>query len=302
MRVILRVILVLNWMAGLGPRAIAPFLLCLTALGFAVSAPFLQITAYCKPPSSALHGSKVAPQNASAYDPVVLPISEPALRQALIQNSHNAVAEYQSLLRAGYQHQEKNAYDTMGKLRREQPNNPIVLDGYFMALEMTKGDINTILYNGLRQAVIPYDHWVEDDARADLQRAYRLAPKLWLTYAIDGENKFYDPGRREQALALLQKAERLAPEVPYVHWLLGDAYTNLSVSTERYGLAAEEDKKALASGVPISNAAFTLFQIYSLWLPNQAEEIKWKRKFFSLVPPDVKLNSAAKEWLDRYPG
>ncbi len=276
-----------RWMAMLGLRRATSFLPFLGALAVVCIALCLQIAARSKPSASATHGSK-ASQNTSAYDPIVLPISEAALRQALIRNSGNAVAEYQWLLRAGYQHQEKNAYDTMSRLRREQPNNPVVLDGYFMALEMTKGDINTINYHGLAAPVIPYDHWVEDAARADLQRAYRLAPDLWLTYAIDGEDKFYDSiNSREQGLKLLQKAEKLAPEVPYTHWLLGGTYLVPPVSPEKYRIAAEECKTALASRARISNAAFILFQIYSLWLPNPTEEIKWKRKFYSLVPPDV---------------
>lgn len=247
------------------------------------------------PPAS---GSKAT----RAYDPIVLPISDFSLQAGLIHNSHNAQAEYQLLRRAGYQHKEKITYETMNRLRREQPNNPVALAGYFMALRMAEGDLNSIRYNGAH-TVLTMSHWDDDEASALLQKAYRLAPKLWLTYAVDGEDKLYDPGgNKKQALALLRKAERLAPDIPYVHWLLGDAYTLTPISAEKYGLAAKECKQALASGEPISNAAFILFQIYSLWLPNQAEEIKWKRKFFSLVPPDVKLNPAAREWLDRYPG
>jgi hypothetical protein len=291
----------LKWMTTREPRRTAFSLLLLGALAVVCVALSLRGAAQPKP-SVATRGSK-ASQTFLAYDPIVLPISEAALRQALIQNSGNAVAEYQALLRAGYQHQEKNAYDTMSRLRREQPNNPVVLDGYFMALEMTKGDITTINYNGPHQPVMPYDHWVEDAARADLQRAYRLAPNLWLTYAIDGEDKFYDSiNSRKQGMNLLQKAEKLAPEVPYTHWLLGNAYTSSPVSKHKYELAAAECKQALASGARISNAAFILFQIYSLLMPDPVEEIKWKRKFYSLVPPDVKINPAAKEWLDRYPG
>jgi hypothetical protein len=297
-----------KWMAMRKPRRTALFLPFLGALAVVCVALCLQIAARSKPSASAAHGSK-ASRNTSAYDPIVLPISEAALRQALLQNSGNAVAEYQWLLRAGYQHQEKNAYDTMSRLRREQPNNPVVLDGYFMALEMTRADIRTMNYNGgLNAPVIPYDHWVEDAALADLQRAYKLAPKLWLTYAIDGEDKFCDSFgshslvSREQGLKLLQKAESLAPEVPYTHWLLGYAYICRPVSKHKYELAAAECKQALASGARISDAAFILFQIYSLLTPNPAEEIKWKRKFLSLVPPDVKINSSAKALLDRYPG
>ncbi len=299
----MRIIRALKLMATWELHSIALSLLFLGALAAVSGALFSRVAAQSKPSKSVLHGGKVPLQTAHAYDPIVLPISESALQRALIKNSQNAVAEYQSLLRAGYQHHEKTAYDTMSRLRREQPNNPIVLDGYFMALKMTQGDISTILYNGLRPPVIPYDHWVEDAARADLQRAYRLAPNLWLTYAIEGEDKFYASiNSREQGLKLLQKAENLAPEVPYTHWLLGNVYTSPPVSKHKYELAAAECRQAMASREKFSDPAFILFQIYSLWIPNQAEEIKWKRKFLSLVPPDVKLNPAAKQWLDRYPG
>jgi len=236
------------------------------------------------------------------YDPIVLPISSSVVQSSLARNSHDAQAEYQLLLRAGYQHQEKAAYEAMNRLRRQQPQNPVVLNGYFMAFRMAEGGFNSMRYNGGHQAM-SFNHWEDDEAQTVLQKAYKLAPQLWLTYAVDGEDKFYTPGGdREQGLVLLQKAETLAPSVPYTHWLLEDAYTSPPISRQKYEMAAEEGKKALASGAKISNAAFILFQIYSLFTPNQTEEIRWKRKFLSVVPPNVKINPQAKQWLDRYPG
>ena len=239
---------------------------------------------------------------AKSYDPIVLPITNSSLQDGLIHNSRDAQAEYQLLLRAGYQHHEKLAYDTMNRLRVEQPNNPIALAGYFMALRMAEGGMNSMRYNG-GCTVLTVNHWDDDDAAALLHKAYQLAPRLWITYAVEGEDKIYEPNANHKlGIALLQKAEHLAPEVPYVHWLLGDAYTLTPISPEKYQMAAIECKKALASGKPISDAAFILFQLYSLLTPNPTEEIKWKRKYLSMVPPNVKISPEARKWLDRFPG
>lgn len=239
--------------------------------------------------------------NTNQYDPIVLPISSAALQAGLIRNSKNALEEYVLLLRAGYQHQEKAACDTMSQLRGEQPNNPIVLAGYFMALRMAQGGMNSIRYNGGHQAM-PFNDRDDEEAKALLRKAYQLNSNLWLTYAIDGEDRCHDPKSRKQGIALLQKAERLAPDNPYTHWLLGDAYLYPPPDQNKYTIAAYEFKKALASGAKISSAAFTLFEVYSVWLPDRTEATKWKGKFYSLVPPNVKINPAAKQILDRYPG
>lgn len=270
-------------------------IIVLGTIMLSASLPHYANSAYAS--SSLAHGNST-----QFYDPIVLPISEPELHEGLIHNCENAEAEYQLLLRAGYQHEEQVAYDTMKQLQKEQTSNPIVLVGYFMALKMAEGGVNSMFYNGGHQVIsgTPSD---DTEAQALLEKAYQLNPKFWLTYAVDGENKFYDsPTTRGQGLALLQKAESLAPSVPYVHWLLGNAYASPPLSEYKYQIAAKECKQALASGARISNAAFILFQIYSLWMPDQAEEIHWKRKYLSLVPPDVKMNPLAKQWLDKYPG
>jgi hypothetical protein len=236
------------------------------------------------------------------YDPIVLPINGQELQEGLIHNSHNAVAEYQLLLRAGYQHQEQTAYDTMNQLCKEQPDNSIVLAGYFMSLRMAEGGVNTLLYNGGRQ-VIPTVISINNDARVRLQKAYRLEPNLWMIYTVDGEDQYFDPiGNRKHGLALLQKAEDLAPQVPYIHWLLGYVYVNPPLSNEKIQLAIQELQEALASGTKISNAAFIMFQIYSSWRPNRAKALQWKHKFLSLVPPNVKMSPFARQELDQYPG
>ncbi len=237
-----------------------------------------------------------------SYDPIVLPVGESELHDSLIHDSHDAIAEYQWLLRAGYQHQEMVAYDTMNQLCKEQPNNPIVLAGYFMSLKMAEGGVNTVLYNGGRR-VISVSITKDNEARALLQKAYRLDPKLWMIYDVDGEDQYYDPvGDRKQGLVLLQEAEELAPRVAYIHWILGYVYANPPLSDGRFQIATQELKQALASSTNISNAAFIMFQIYSSWRPDHTQAIYWKHKFLSMVPPDVKLNPFARQELDQYPG
>ena len=248
----------------------------------------------------------IADTKNQGYDPILLPITAGEVEDGLARNSHDATAEYQLLLRAGYHHQEKAAYETMKELSEKHPDNAIVLAGYFLATKMGEGGACTVIYNGAYQA-LPIDRWADDDAQAALQRAYKLSPKLWMTYAVGGADQFYGPTisnkvtSTEQGIVLLQKAETLAPNVPYVRWLMANVYTGEPVSRQKYRLAAGECEKTLSLDPKVSDAAFTLFQIYSIFAPDPTKERIWKRRYLALVPPNTKINPAAKRWLDKYP-
>lgn len=86
------------------------------------------------------------------------------------------------------------------------------------------------------------------DARASIEKALELSPKMYVAHAIIGNDYIFgEPHDFAKALAHMQEAEALAPDEAGAHLLVGDAYRaqrNLAKARNEYLRGHELDPKS----------------------------------------------------------
>ena len=225
------------------------------------------------------------------YDFAYAPISEADISTEIKNNSTDAIVLYQLIRRTASQKVLMVAFNSLNELRQADQGNAVVLAAYCLAFDIAGTDHYVAKFNPTAE---------EEEARQTaMEDAYRLAPNLWLTYAVEGRQLVNQPGSEAKAFSLLQKAVELAPDVSIVHDLLANCYLVYDSPFKSIPKALEEEKKALKLKPVISNAPFTLLWIYLYATPDEDAAIYYKKAFLNTVPPYHKLEGSTQKVLDR---
>ncbi len=220
----------------------------------------------------------------SAVDPTLVPFKKGELQQKLEANKDNVHALILLLLRAdemsssrvnpAFSRLNPKSYNTQAlqglqQMRRRYPNNMKVLSAYCFSL-----DIDT---QGMHREFSNYGEWSpekEQKVQATLKELREKAPKLWVSYAIEGYRLFYrgekTPAEQNQGIQLLAKAIELAPTVPILRSRYARVCRYASDWQQKgrddravlYGVAITQCEKALQLRPPSSEAALSLSRGY----------------------------------------
>lgn len=236
-----------------------------------------------------------AQKQPSNYDQQFVPIQPQVLKRELLHSSKDPVRMYDLIRRADRQGQTSLAYTTLHQMRLKHPNDAVVLASFCFVSQVVEGDYSGP--NAKRQGLSAAE--VSEYSNA-LLKAYRLDPKLWLTYAVEGHSLMTSLQSDLKALQLLKTAVRLAPDISYTHTLLGEAYTVYDTPYHSFALAAKEFWTAKNLSPVSAHNADLLFDIYDVRTPNPEMERKAKEYFLSTVPPNYKFTPQFKERLAKY--
>lgn len=254
---------------------------------FGTTRRFLCVIAIC------LTLLRVVPAKA-AIDSTLYPITSQRLSLALTTNAQNPVTLTMLLSRAyAKKAQRELAYQVLNRLRREQPNNAVVLAAYCMSFDMAQG----------RYSPIPdprnFSATEEAERNKALAKTYKISPRLWLPYVVEGRalHLNYRAGA-SRGFGLLLKAVTLAPNVSITHFFLGEAYSYSGTPYFSYRRAAEEFEKARSLGPTLSSASRALLTIYCVRTPNKAKALKAKKTYLASLPPGIKPDRTTQSLLD----
>lgn len=238
------------------------------------------------------------------YDPLFVPATSKSLVQAAQRNSKNADALVKLIRKSIESKQTEAVFKTLDKMRREQPNNAVVLAAYVMAHDAS-------LYQVRRRTGIIRQRTEQETQTANeaLARAKQLNPKLWLPYTIEGfQVGWSPPWDYDRGLTLLQKGVDLAPRNSFARHqfalVLSLAANNKGkwqnkVVTHRQ--AAEQCEIALKFDPKAADTAFLLFALYDIDLKDKAGATRAKRAFLKALPPKYNISKSVRERLALYP-
>ncbi len=242
----------------------------------------------------------------STVDPTLVPFKKGELQQKLEGNKDNAHALILLLLRADemstsrvnprFNQPNPNSYNLQAlrkleQMRQRYPNNMKVLSAYCFAL-----DIDT---QGTHHQFTNYEQWSsekEQKIQDVLKELRQKAPKLWVSYAIDGYRSFYRAEKtsenQDKGIKLLREAVKLAPNVPLVHQRYGYVChyaADWQKKPALYDTAVKEYQKALQLSPPSAAAALDLtMSNVAGWLPSGQPNIPQAkvaaRRFLSMLP------------------
>ena len=241
------------------------------------------------------HKPVQAQNRATTVDQAYLPIQPQALKGELLKSGHDPVELYNLVRRADHQGLADVAYDTLNKMRREQPGNAVALAGYCFAYQVAVGD-----YDNPDRKNHPFTEAEHKSYTGTLNRAYQLDPKLWLTYTVEGHTLMPSPYEDVKALRLLKTAVRLAPDVSYTHILLAEAYGVYGTPYHSFQFAAKECDIARHLKPVSTRNADILFDTYDIRMPNREKAADAKRYLLSTLPPGYKLSPEFRERLAKY--
>lgn len=233
------------------------------------------------------------------YDDGYLPISAPQLQQSLTNNSDNALGMFRTVRRAIIDNKADLAFSTLQSLRKSQPDNAIILSAYCFAMDGETGNLPLNQHKVSHLLTQPE----EADYASTFVLAYKCNPKLWMTYLVQGMALMSLRMNQDRGYLLIKRSVELGPTIPFTHEQLAGAYVLPHKPYYSLANAIVEAQKAVQLLPPDAPAAFTLFQIYSLWQPDKDKEISAKRLLLSMLPPKslALISPAARQWLDAYP-
>jgi len=155
----------------------------------------------------------LAQPQAPHSDPLFVKATAQGLVQSLRRNSQNPDAMVKLIRKSIESKQVDITFKTLTAMKREQPNNPVVLSAYAMAADASLYQVraNTgIIRQRTREE--------RESALASLALAKKLAPKLWLPYTVEGFRIGYGPPwDYDKSLPLLQKGVLLVPKNAFAH-------------------------------------------------------------------------------------
>lgn len=240
-------------------------------------------------------------------DPLFVKATAQGLVQALRRNSKNPDAMVKLIRKSIESKQVDITFKTLTAMKKEQPNNAVVLSAYAMAADASiyqvRANTGTIRQSTREE---------EESALASLERAKRLAPKLWLPYTIEAtrisSTALPSPEDRQKSLDLAQKAVNLAPKNAFARKQFAEV---LQVEADNAGVwnkkpvthrqSAKEFETALKLDPSSADTAFALFSVYDVDLKDKKGATHAKRAFLRTLPKGYNLASWAKERLALYP-
>lgn len=236
----------------------------------------------------------ISQSDASKFDQQYEPIQPQELQHKLLGAGNDSVQLYDLIRQADTQGQITLAYETLDKMKHDDPQNAVVLAAFCLASRMLAGD-----YSLPSEKHHDISASQENAYEIALAKAYKINPKLWLTYAVEG-HRLLGSFEDMKVLHLLTTAVKLAPGISYTHTLLGSAYA--IYGTPYHSFPQAEKEFLLAKNLkPISAYnADSLFDIYDLRMPNREKAKKAKQYLLSTLPPNFKINPIFQARLAKY--
>lgn len=228
-------------------------------------------------------------------------ISIPDLQRGMEKNKNNVVGMVQLLRRADEQKAGDIAFDYLKRMRLREPNNAVVQAAYCFTCEYerqeSRGD-----YRIRPRTAAEYEAF-----DVSLRRAYKLAPRMWLTYVVDANHKLYGQAyvnsqENIRSVILLQKAVRLAPRLSLPRYQLARAYTLLGVRGDRYRHeeAVRELKTAIFLQPALAAAAGVILDTREAWA-RDPKEAKWAaQQIVRLLAPGSRVGPNTRKRLEKY--
>ena len=211
------------------------------------------------------------------YDSALLPIEPDALKRQLEQGSRDSVGLFQLVRRAAVQNQWDVALQTLSELRASQPHNANVLAVYRLLFDLADASPNPPNFKPTPEQIAA--------SYSALEQAYKIDPKLWATYAVEGSYLSNIPGSSQKSIDLLKKAVELAPDVSIPHYLLSVSYLTYDLSTLSPENGLVEAKKASQLQPVISKGPYLLMWCYIYSQPDKELAATAKKQFLATIPP-----------------
>ena len=229
------------------------------------------------------------------YDQEFLPIQSKTLELDLLNANDDPERMYSLIRRGDEQMHTDLVYNTLDAMRKEEPDNAVVLAAYCFAFKIAEGD-----YAAPGQQVRTFTNLDHDHYSAALLRAYRINPNLWLPYAVEGHSLMTSPYEDRKALYLLKTAVKLAPDISYTHTLLGNAYSVYDTPYQSFKKAAYQYELARHLHPVSAHNADSLFDLYDVRIPNHEKAKEAKQYLLSTVPPNHNFPADFRRRLAKY--
>ncbi len=235
----------------------------------------------------------------SRYDTRFMPITAEMLKQKLEKNRNDPVEMYALLFRADRQKLMGVAYRKMKVLYGRETQNAVVAASYALALDILRNNYG----DTKREEPLPCPIQELEQRDQVVQRAFKLNPKLWLTYVVQGVEltleSNYPTVKPGEGRLLLQTAVKLAPNVSYTHLWLG---FNYSAGADDRLLPKKEAsylKAAHLRPVTVKPLSY-LLTIYAVQRPNRAKLKATAQAYVKALPPGIPVRATTRQQLANY--
>ncbi len=245
-------------------------------------------------------GTSVTAKDAQGIDRGCLPASADQIQKELSSAGDDPLALYSAIYHAGRNGLELAAWADLRSLKEEHPDNPYILSACCFAYGVACGHYGLNRYHSAFGMNIDENQEMIYDA--DLAKAERLDPKLWLIYLLKAEPAIMPGnGDRKQALIDLQTAVRLGPLIPYTHFTLAYFLSTPNATPQEQQESIWQAKAATRLKPVDAQAAFLLFEIYAIDLHDHVNGLAYKQLLLSEIPATYKLADETKQLLANFP-
>lgn len=243
----------------------------------------------------------ISKAESSLVDSACLPATAEEMQEDLRRSPNNPLALFNAVRQAGHNRLELTAYADLKKMVQTDPDNPNLLAAYCLSYGVASGDYGM---NGYRRAfgnVFNENYQIEYDK--DLAKAEKLDPDLWLIYLLKAQPAIY-PGNedRNTGLGYLRKAVKLAPNITYTHYALASLLITENNNYTPESLEGVRETEIATKLKPVyAQAAWLLFEIHGIYMPNREKALAAKKLFLSELPPGYKQSPSGLQLLANYP-
>jgi tetratricopeptide (TPR) repeat protein len=232
--------------------------------------------------------------NRIPFDVVFLPVTTAQLKRELAEGVDDPLAMYQLLRMARKQKLLKPAFETIKELYLEQTQNAVLAAAYCLAYDMGRGDYGDEIVSDPQYS--PQDTALRKTA---LEDAYKLAPKLWLTYSVDGHFQNLQ-GKSKKGIELIKKAIELAPDISFNYSYLGQAYSANDSDPKIYNLKLTAYEKAQHLKPSSFSASMIMLMIYEVQRPDSKKAAAAAKAAAAKLPPGAVLSEKSRQQLAKY--
>ncbi len=229
------------------------------------------------------------------FDSALWPIKGLRLKAALEAFKDDAVALVQLIRRADKSNLLPLTLDTLKQLQVKHPKNANLPAAYCFTY-----DAGGSAFQYRSKAVFAYNQKMAQAYIDSMNNAYRLDPKLWLTYSLNGYALADTRESGGRGMEMLKKAVELEPNSSLPHYFLARGYMVYGQPFSSWKKAVEELRKAQVLGPPNADVCFWLFDTYDLRIPNRAKAKQAAEAFVAVVPPSYKIKPVMLARLAKY--